>query len=87
MPDEPQVLTVEWLREQVVVLLASATAQDPPDHQACAKYADLLFKMLPRAARDGQGIAPDELERARKAVLDGMQPGPKAGENASRKRE
>ncbi len=73
MAQEPQVLTVEWLREQVVSLLASATAADPPDHQACAKYADLLFKMLPKGSGDKRGLDPDELAKARTAVLEALQ--------------
>lgn len=53
-------------------LLEDATASSPPDHQACAKYADLLFKMLPKGSGDKAGLQPDDLARARKAVIHGF---------------
>lgn len=69
MTDPTQVLSIEWLRGQVVTLLAAAQLADPPDHQACAKYADLLYKMLPKNSNDKGGLSSDELRRARDAVL------------------
>jgi len=43
---DPLPLTEDELRRTVAALLADARAQEPPDHAACAKYADLLYKML-----------------------------------------
>lgn len=70
MQDPKQALSIEWLRDTLVTLLSLAQLQDPPDHQACAKYADLLYKMLPRQSNEKGALAPDELARARQAVLD-----------------
>lgn len=36
-----------WLKGQLIELLLSAKGAEAPDHTACAKYADLLYKMLP----------------------------------------
>lgn len=66
------VLSIEWLRDQLMVLLAQAQIADPPDHQACAKYADLLYKMLPKNSNDKAGLGADELARARAAVREAM---------------
>lgn len=71
MPKESQELTVEWLRDQLIGLLGQAAAGEQPDHAACAKYADLLYKMLPK--KEGSSRVSDEaLVAARKAVLDGL---------------
>lgn len=40
--------TVGWLQEQLIELLAAARTGADIDHAACAKYADLLYKMLPK---------------------------------------
>lgn len=37
-----------WLQVQLVTLLQDAMEANPKDHAACAKYADLLWKMLPK---------------------------------------
>lgn len=38
-----------WLQAQLVALLEDAMEASPKDHGACAKYADLLWKMLPKS--------------------------------------
>lgn len=43
----------EWLKDQLVNLLKDAMNRDQVEHQACAKYAELLWKMLPKKADDG----------------------------------
>jgi len=68
VPKESQELTVEWLKEKLIGLLDQAAEGEQPDHAACAKYADLLFKMLPK--KDGKThVSDDALAAARKAVL------------------
>ena len=39
-----------WLQEQLVALLQDAMQATPIDHTACVKYADLLWKILPRTS-------------------------------------
>lgn len=63
-----------WLKGVVVDLLEDAR-QGEPDHQACAKYAELLYKLLrgePSTAQEGLMA---EVMAARKAVLDRGKPG------------
>jgi hypothetical protein len=57
----------QWLQEVLTGLLEHARSRDPPDHQACAKYAELLFKMLPKA----EAAPGDEswLEEARRSAM------------------
>lgn len=43
----------EWLKDQLVKLLKDAMGRDQVEHQACAKYAELLWKMLPKK-QDGE---------------------------------
>lgn len=75
MPDrqDPE-LSIEWLRGKLVGLLNSAAEGQDPDHQACAKYADILYKMLPKGSSEQRGIPQGELERARQAVLSSRKP-------------
>lgn len=68
MTDPAQEPTIEWLQETCVKLLNQAAALDSPDHTACAKYADLLFKMLPRKER--RGSASDLVEQVRAAARE-----------------
>ena len=65
----PPELSIEWLRAKLVTLLEDAATGDEPDHQACAKYADILFKMLPKSSNEHRDIGAEELARARAAVL------------------
>lgn len=61
MSDAPQTdvsRDVEWLRCLLVRLLEQAADDGEPDHAACAKYADLLFKMLPSSGGGPNGRAP-----------------------------
>ena len=60
----------QWLEAQLVRLLIDAQDRDPPDHQACAKYADLLWKMLPRVSDSDPKSK--ELEDLRKRLIEGM---------------
>lgn len=76
MADKKQILPteikdVEWLKKKLVVLLEDAAAQETPDHQACAKYADLLYKMLPKGNAEPSQKAVDMV---RKALIEGKQP-------------
>ena len=66
---QPTELSIEWLRAKLVTLLEDAATGDEPDHQACAKYADILFKMLPKSSNEHRDIGAEELARARAAVL------------------
>lgn len=59
-------LTQEWLREQLVTLLAAAQTADPPDYAACAKFADLLYKMLPRG--ESRSVMDDVIKQAQDAI-------------------
>lgn len=71
LPTE-NVKDIEWLKKKLVGLLEDAALRDPPDHQACAKYADLLFKMLPK----GNSAEPSQkaVDLVRKALIEGKQP-------------
>lgn len=61
---------VDWLRSQVVKLFEDASGQDEPDHAVCVKYAEILFKMLPKVVGGGPGKLADTLEAARRAVRE-----------------
>lgn len=50
---------VDWLRALLVRLLENASSCEAPDHPACAKYADLLFRMLPHSNGSGKPEHPD----------------------------
>lgn len=70
MAEQTQVLSIEWLRDQVVKLLAHAARGvegddgSEPDHAACAKYADLLYKMLPKGSGDAAAASPKLAQEA-----------------------
>lgn len=67
-------LTVGWLRDQLVKLLEHASDLASPDHPACAKYADLLFKMLPRSGKEERAGNDEVIERAREAIRESRRP-------------
>ena len=70
MPDDRKdIKDRAWLQQQLVMLLEDARDQDKTDHQACAKYADLLWKMLPQV-RD-LDPADKELRDLRKNLIEG----------------
>lgn len=62
----------EWLKSKLVGLLEDAADRDPPDHAACAKYADLLWKMLPKGTPKDKGAS--LLDRVRQAITEGQAP-------------
>lgn len=51
---EQQELTIEWLTRKVMGLLTHASGsagtegEGRIDHQACSRYAEILFKVLPK---------------------------------------
>jgi len=61
---------IEWLKKKLIGLLEDAEEREPPDHQACAKYADLLFKMLPKGNAEPSQKAVDLV---RKALIEGAE--------------
>lgn len=62
----------EWLKGKLVTLLEAETAKGDPDVPSCAKIADLLWKMLPRASI----LDADQTELAaiRKRLIEGDDP-------------
>lgn len=56
----------DWLEQQVKCLLDMAMKDGDPDHQACAKYCELLYKMGPRTVKKTD--AADLAQRAREAL-------------------
>lgn len=59
---------VRWLCEALTDLFDLARSAPEPDHQACAKYADLLFRLLQsRPAQDARDDASALLEIREKA--------------------
>ena len=66
VPEEP---TVEWLRGECARLFGAASKAPEPDLASCAKLAELLFKMLPKANSDRRSVSTEDLEAARAAVL------------------
>jgi hypothetical protein len=61
----------EWLKDQLVELLKNAMARDQVEHQACAKYAELLWKMLPKKAETdvGKSTLDEVREKIRNAKI------------------
>lgn len=62
----------EWLKDQLVNLLRDAMTRDPVEHQACAKYAELLWKMLPKAT--DKGVTKDTLDEVREKIRNAKIP-------------
>lgn len=60
-----------WLRNTLTRLLAQAANTEDPDHQACAKYADLLWKMLPQ---DNPPPSHNDFDALRHQILYGEAP-------------
>jgi hypothetical protein len=61
---------VVWLQQEVTRLFVDAAAQETPEHAVCVKYAELLYKLLPRD--NGKVKLSDSLiEDIRKAMRDG----------------
>lgn len=54
---------VEWLKRTLVGLLENAAGLETPEHAACAKYAELLFKMLPKGKEEKPSEAAIDLVR------------------------
>lgn len=73
---ESDVPTTEWLIKKLRKLLDGAAGEAETDHGACAKYAELIFKMLPHRSREGDGTAEvSELERVRQEIeREGAEP-------------
>lgn len=62
----------EWLKDQLVKLLKDAMGRDQVEHQACAKYAELLWKMLPKA--QDKGVTQDTLASLREQLRNAKIP-------------
>lgn len=60
------VVDTAWLQRTILDLLLKASASSEPDHAACAKYADLLWKMLPRPMTEEE----TELSALRDEILN-----------------
>lgn len=61
---------VAWLQQEVTRLFVDAAATEEPDHTVCVKYAELLYKMLPKDG--GKAKLSDSLiDEIRKAMRDG----------------
>lgn len=73
---EPDRKDSEWLKTVLVGLLDDARMADPVDHGACAKYADLLWKILPKGTVADQKAT--NLDEIRKAVQQAHKPKSKA---------
>jgi len=54
-----------WLRQQVARLFELAQQGQAVDHQVCAKYADLLFKMMPPEPEGQEPVS----ERMRRLLM------------------
>ena len=61
---------VVWLKKMLVSLLENAAGSEQPEHAACAKYAELLFKMLPKGKEEKPSDA--TIEMVRKAMMEGV---------------
>jgi hypothetical protein len=64
---------VAWLKRTVVALLKDATKgkeSDEVDHAACAKYAEILLKLMPRAGSGGGQDVSKAVAAARQAVSE-----------------
>lgn len=61
---------VVWLQGEVTRLFIDAAASEEADHAVCVKYAELLYKMLPK---DGgkQKLSDSLVDEIRKAMRDG----------------
>jgi hypothetical protein len=61
----------EWLKCQLVNLLKDAMHRGQVEHQACAKYAELLWKMLPKKAETdvGKSTLDEVREKIRNAKI------------------
>lgn len=58
---------IEWLAKKIGDLFETASKEQEPDHSACAKYAELLAKLLfPKIGKVDSG---EGLEQARKAAM------------------
>lgn len=69
---EPSRKDSEWLKEVLVELLDNARLARPVDHGACAKYADLLWKILPKGNQ--KDPAKEDMDAIRKAVIENGKP-------------
>lgn len=60
---------IAWLKKQLIGLMEDARNQDPTDHGACAKYADLLWKLMGKTLDiDPKSL---ELDDLRRKLIDG----------------
>lgn len=66
-PDRKEV-DREWLLGQLVDLLQDAKGGEKVEHIACAKYVELLYKMLP--ASTGKSVSDEALEAIRRGVQE-----------------
>ena len=69
-----------WLKSQLVSLMEDVIAAEQTDHTAAAKYAELLFKMLPQESNDSKVLDQDLAARVRAGIRE------KIGAPASRKK-
>lgn len=67
-------VTLEWLQGKLVGLLQDAMAGEATDHQACAKYCDLLFKLLPKGGKDVPQSVAAEIRRQMAQEAEAKQP-------------
>lgn len=66
----PDDLNPLWLQKKLITLLEDAASREEPDHQACAKYLDLAFKLLPRQQPDSAAGRAKMLDEIRKSLKD-----------------
>lgn len=66
-PDRKEV-DREWLLGELVDLLRDAKSGEKVEHIACAKYVELLYKMLPPAT--GKSVADETLDALRRGVQE-----------------
>jgi hypothetical protein len=61
-------VTREWLLQKIVHLLENAAgSEEDVDHQAAAKYCDLMAKLLPTQSKSAK-LSPEDLAAARQAA-------------------
>jgi len=61
-------VTREWLLQKLVRLLENAAGSEAEiDHQAAAKYCDLMSKLLPTQSKAAR-MTPEDLAAARQAA-------------------
>lgn len=65
MAEEQPEVSIDWLQKQIVTLLTVAKLGEQIDHQACAKYCELLYKMMPKSTRNP---AAEALEAVREGL-------------------